>query len=109
MSNNSDEYYIFMKGRADGAPIIPGYLSTRGESIDERVDESGESYYMSATQEKISTFKLEELKDGYAFYQNSNSNGKGEFYYLHAITSAGDPIQADGYTSDLILRNYQYS
>jgi len=36
LSENSDEYYILMKGRMDGIPVTPGYLGTRGEALDER-------------------------------------------------------------------------
>lgn len=98
--NNSDEYYILMKGRMDGVPIIPGYLGTRGEALDER---NSQSYYMSATLEKVSTFKLVEYGNGYMLKQTSNSNGIAKDYFLLTAIGTGDPIHADGYTSDLIL------
>jgi hypothetical protein len=83
-----------MKGRVDGAQIIPGYLSTRGESIDMRYNDT--SYYMSATQEKISAYKLVEYEGSYAFFQSSNSNGMAENFYIVAITSNISPLHADG-------------
>lgn len=46
-SNIYDEYYIYMKGRVDGAQIIPGYLGSRYGAVDTR---DNKSVYMSATQ-----------------------------------------------------------
>ena len=51
-----------MHGRIDNAAVAPGYLSTRGETID-IID--SRSYYLSATPEKYSSFKLIPYDDGY--------------------------------------------
>lgn len=60
--DNPDQYHILMKGRIDGAGVTPGYLSTRGEDADQR---NSESFYLSATPEKISAWKLVPYDDGY--------------------------------------------
>lgn len=104
LSDNSDEYYILMKGRMDGIPVTPGYLGTRGEALDER---NYHSYYLSATLEKVSTFKLVEYGGGYMLKQTSNSNGAAEDYFLLAGIGSDDPIHADGFTSDLLLHGDQ--
>merc|ERR1712086_843507 len=100
MATNSDEYYILMKGRMDGVPIIPGYLGTRGEDLDYRNEKS---YYLSATPEKVSTFKLVDHADGKMLQLASNPNGTGQDWFLLAGIGSSDPVHEDGVTSDLLL------
>jgi hypothetical protein len=98
--NNSDEYFILMKGRMDGVQITPGYLGTRGEDLDYR---NSKSYYLSATVEKVSTFKLVEYAGGYMLQLATNPNGAGEDWFLNAGIGSSDPVHEDGVTSDLLL------
>jgi len=62
---------------------------------------------LSATLEKVSTFKLVEYGGGYMLKQTFNSNGAAEDYFLLAGIGSDDPIHADGYTSDLLLHGDQ--
>jgi len=89
LSENYDEYYILMKGRIDGVTITPGYLGTRGGDLDNRNDNS---YYMSATLEKVSTFKLVEYADGYLIQLATNPNGAGQDYFLLAGFGSTDKV-----------------
>lgn len=81
VSENPDEYYILMKGRVDGLTITPGYLGTRGGDLDNR---NTDSYYLSATLEKVSTFKLVEHSDGYMLQLATNPNDVGQDYFFLA-------------------------
>ena len=96
--DDSDEYYIYMMGRVDGAPVTPGYLGTRLEDVDTR---NSESFYLSATAEKISSFMLVPYGDGYLIKDSALD------YYLLAGFDRQNPLYADGVTSDLILHGGQ--
>jgi hypothetical protein len=106
LSENPDEYYIYMKSRMDGVGATPGYLGTRGESLDDR---NTDSYYLSATFNPISTFKLIEYTDGYILQLASNTNDVGKDYFLLAGFGSTNKVQdyipetEDGTTNELIL------
>jgi hypothetical protein len=107
--DGTDLYTIYMKRRVDYQAVAPGYLSTRGENIDER---SSSSSYLSATGEQISTWAMRPYDDGFLIYQDTNSNDQSKkstfdsegWYLLAGMDQDG---WYDEFRTDLLLHGGQ--
>ena len=99
-SKDSEEHFIHMHSRADGAPVTTGYLGTRGETIDIKTKNSN---YLTVTSDRISSWKITAFADGHFIQQADNSNGAGIDFFLLASYDIVNPIKNDNATSNLIF------
>lgn len=102
-------YDILVKRRVDYGETPTGYISTRGETIDQR---SSQSCYLSATMERISQWYMNEYDHGFLIEQANNvniNNGVADVDSIGWFLLAGMDTDGwyDEYRTDLLLHGGQ--